>query len=172
MKQFYVYIYSDPSRNFEPIYVGKGYGLRAYEHLSRGDNHPLINRLKKMKSNGIEPLIEKIEVSNEEFAFMLECGLIKQFGRKKLKNGTLLNLTDGGEGVSGLVISEESRQKMSKAKIGHVPWNKGKKGIYSETTLRKMSESRMGRLPGNAGQLVGKTWKINPNTGKRQWIGI
>lgn len=33
-KQYYTYIYYDPSRNNEPIYVGKGYDKRAWDHLT------------------------------------------------------------------------------------------------------------------------------------------
>lgn len=35
----------------------------------------------------------------------------------------------------------EARRKMGLASKGRVPWNKGKKGIYSEETLKKISES-------------------------------
>jgi group I intron endonuclease len=40
---------------------------------------------------------------------------------------TIYNLTDGGEGQSGLVMSKEQREKISKAMMGNTPWNKGKK---------------------------------------------
>lgn len=45
----------------------------------------------------------------------------------------------------------ETRQKISKALIGHTPWNKGKTGVYSEDTLRIMSESKLGNIPWNKG---------------------
>jgi len=32
-----------------------------------------------------------------------------------------------------------------------IPWNKGKKGVYSEESLKKMSESRKGKIPWNKG---------------------
>lgn len=38
--------------------------------------------------------------------------------------------------------SIEAIEKMRKAKIGKVPWNKGKTGIYSEETKKKMSEAK------------------------------
>ncbi len=37
------------------------------------------------------------------------------------------------------IHSEKAKLKMSKAKKGYVPWNKGKKGVYSEEVRRKMS---------------------------------
>lgn len=44
--------------------------------------------------------------------------------------------------------SEESKEKMRKAKEGFVPWNKGKTDIYSGETLSKMSEAKRGIFNG------------------------
>ena len=43
---------------------------------------------------------------------------IKRLGRKDLGLGTLVNMTDGGDGVKGWVISEQGRINMSNAKKG------------------------------------------------------
>jgi len=59
------------------------------------------------------------------------------------------NLRSGG--VSGPILSETSKQKISIAKKGQIPWNKGKKGVYSEKTLQKMRESTTGRIAWNKG---------------------
>jgi hypothetical protein len=44
-------------------------------------------------------------------------------------------------------MSQEARLKMSQAKKGYIPWNKGKKGLYipSAETRRKMSKAAKGR---------------------------
>jgi hypothetical protein len=43
----------------------------------------------------------------------------------------------------GFKHSEEAKKKMSKLKIGHIPWNKGIKGHkHTEETKRKMSQTR------------------------------
>lgn len=117
-KQYYTYIYRDPSCNNEPIYVGKGHGSRASTHLSRSDNHPFINRLNKMKVNGVAPFIEIINAIDEDHAFFLEECCIESIGRKDLKKGTLLNLTDGGEGGSGAVRSQTHKDIISAALTG------------------------------------------------------
>jgi len=39
----------------------------------------------------------------------------------------------------------EVRKKISKSKKGHIPWNKGKTGVYSKETLKKISKSSKGR---------------------------
>lgn len=114
---FYTYIYRDPSRDMEPFYVGKGTKKRAYDHVRRTDHHPMTYRLNLMKSNNVKPDIEIIQAINEDHAFFLESCLIKMFGRRDAKTGTLLNLTDGGEGMSGNIPSEEALSKMRGRKL-------------------------------------------------------
>lgn len=137
MTEFYTYIYYDPSRNNEPIYVGKGKGNRAWRHLNRKDTkHIFVSRLVHMRNKGVSPIIGIYGGLDEEFAFFLEQELIAKFGRKNIGTGPLLNLTDGGEGGSGVVLSEETRYK-----LGQV-W-RGKK-LYPET-VKKISEALTGK---------------------------
>lgn len=108
---YYTYVYTDPERNV-PIYVGKGKENRAFKHLKRNSVNPRFrNRLKVLKRNGLEPIIEIFDAANEEAAHKEEIRLIALFGRKDLSLGSLYNLTDGGEGISN--PSEETRKKMS-----------------------------------------------------------
>lgn len=134
-RQFYVYIYRDPSNNDMPIYVGKGNGRRAYAHLNRTDNGPLPNKLNKMKQLGIEPIIEIIPALAEWHAFFMEECLVSMFGRKNNGTGILLNLTDGGEGVSGRVVSPEARIAHSKKIAGKT---------HTDATKLKMSKAKQG----------------------------
>lgn len=116
MTQFYAYIYRDPSRANEPIYIGKGSGRRAWAHLKPiKRRHPFTQRLNKMIRENVQPDIEVIDAIDEDHAFFLEKCLIAVIGRKDLGKGPLLNRTDGGEGDSGKIISDETRRKMSEA---------------------------------------------------------
>lgn len=36
---------------------------------------------------------------------------------------------------------EETKQKIREYRIGKVPWNKGKTGVYSEETIKQMKKS-------------------------------
>jgi len=137
MEHFYTYIISDPSRNNEAFYVGKGKNERAWSHLSRKDKHPLTHRFNKMRQNGITPNISLYSELDEELAFFLEEELIAKFGRKDLGTGTLLNMTNGGDGGAGYVVSEETRKKISIA-------GQGRK--CSEETKRLMSATRTGEI--------------------------
>lgn len=114
--RFYTYIYRDPSRQHEPIYVGKGHARRAWHHLKRKGRHPFVQRLRCMRKNNIDPSIEIIDALDESHAFLMEECLIQIIGRKDLGRGPLLNLTDGGDGVSN--PSVDTRIKIGSANKG------------------------------------------------------
>jgi len=98
-ERFYTYLYSDPSRGMEPIYVGKGTGQRFKTHLRRIDHHPLTYRLRKMRLVGVEPVITFLcKDVDEELACLVEVEAIAKYGRKDLGRGPLLNKADGGGG--------------------------------------------------------------------------
>ena len=80
----------------------------------------------------VEILIDNIDW---KFACEKEKEFIKLYGRKDLKKGTLVNLTDGGDGVYGLKFSNESKNKMSIAQ-------KNKKPITEETRYRMSLASK------------------------------
>lgn len=52
----------------------------------------------------------------------------------------------------GKTHTTEARKKISDAKKGQVPWNKGKHNIYSDESRSRMSEARKGRIPWNKGK--------------------
>lgn len=125
MLVFYVYIYRDPGAPYkncaEPIYVGKGQKKRAWEHLKRVDKHPFTNRLRQMARNNILPEIEIIPAIDEAHAHFLEECLIDCIGRRDLDRGPLLNLTNGGEGSSGRILSDE--EKLNKSRMKKIWWS-------------------------------------------------
>lgn len=140
---YYVYVYFDPSKDLEPFYVGKGKGNRSHGHLTRVDTHPFTHRIQKMARQGVIPIIERYEGLSEEAALSLEVALIAEIGRKDLGKGTLLNLTDGGEGSSGLIHTKESKEKISKASKARPSNRKGKK--LSEETKAKLAKAATGK---------------------------
>ena len=173
---FYVYALLDPSesgsfqyrdsRMFDhaPIYIGKGYGNRCFEHLgqlksAKKISKHLYNKMRKIfQETGKEPIIVKLQENLfEEQAFESEIFFIKQIGRADQKRGPLCNHTDGGEGMSGWSPSDETRRKMSNSLKGKNHYLFGKH--LSEETRRKMSESGAGEKNGFYGKLHSKEIK-------------
>ena len=113
-KVYYAYIYTNPI-NFEQLYVGKGTRDRAMTHMApRGsENSMLRNMIEKLKAKNVKPIVTKLITSTEDFAFMLEQGLIRHFGKRCNGTGTLCNFSDGGDGPINLVRSEEAKLKTS-----------------------------------------------------------
>lgn len=114
--QYYTYLIRDPrpEKNNEPIYIGKGKGDRAWHQLRGiGRLNPLLKSIiTKCRKINLEPIVEILEYfQNEDEAFKHEKLLIKTYGRRNIKTGTLCNLTDGGEGTSGIVYEPELLKK-------------------------------------------------------------
>jgi hypothetical protein len=71
----------------------------------------------------------------------LEVLHISIYGRKdKTAGGTLINLTDGGEGAGGRVITEAEKEKLRLIHTGRV---------HTEKTRRTMSASKLGKSLNN-----------------------
>jgi hypothetical protein len=111
---FYVYVYRDPrpSKNNQPVYVGKGAGDRDLSHWSRGShNKPFQDFISHLKQRGLVATCERVfETENEEEAFAKEMQLIELYGRRDTKTGSLFNRTDGGEGASGAIRTDEEKE--------------------------------------------------------------
>ena len=107
---FYVYIYY--RLDGSPCYVGKGCGHRWKRHPSRRDsNKHLVNIINK--AGGSIPRRKIVVGLTEADAFAWERELIAEIGRKA-HGGPLVNLTDGGEGTAGAVMTAEWRAHRSK----------------------------------------------------------
>jgi hypothetical protein len=151
-KRFYTYAYLREDRT--PYYIGKGEKNRIY----------------KKKKNEIQPPKDKSRIIflkenlTEKEAFEHEIYMIAVFGRKDLGTGILHNRTNGGEGCSGAVRSEEWKLNQSKNREGILLSEEHKRKIgeskmgkpRSEETKRKQSESMKGKYTGEKHPLYGK----------------
>jgi hypothetical protein len=124
---YYTYAYLREDRT--PYYIGKGKGSRIYRKTRRIKPPKDKSRIIFLKQN-----------LTEEEAFKHEIYMIAVFGRIDLGTGILHNMTNGGEGVSGRVLSEETRRKLSDANRGKNHPNYGK--TTSLETKAKMSASK------------------------------
>jgi len=139
MQNYYVYVHRKAT-NGSVFYVGKGKGDRAYWKHSRSKYWNNI-----VAKHGYT--VEIVQSGMQEWwAHEMEIELIAFYGRDNL-----CNLTDGGEGVSGLKMSEEAKIKASIAHSNPSPevrarMSRGQKGRkMSEETKKLMSQSATGR---------------------------
>lgn len=138
-----------------PFYVGKGKDDRCLimHHLQKDNaNNLLKNKIRKVGTKNVKIYFLHKNISEEE-AFSWERYWIKYIGRRDKKEGSLCNLTDGGEGNSGMIgkispmkgkhHSKETKQKISSALKG----NQNTKGKpHSKETKQKMKEAWKHRI--------------------------
>jgi hypothetical protein len=138
---YYTYAYLREDRT--PYYIGKGKGNRAYDR----------------NKNCIKPPKDKSRIIflkknlTEEEAFRHEIYMIAVFGRKDLGTGILHNRTDGGDGASGVVRSDEWKRKQSEVRKGRTLSEEHKRKLsevqkgktLSEEHKRKLSEAQKGK---------------------------
>ena len=130
------YVYSYLREDYSPYYVGKGKGIRYKKKKSFEIKPPKDNtRVKILKAN-----------LTEEDAFALEKLYILMFGRKDLGTGILRNRTDGGEGCSGLITSEETKEKLRQLNLGKITPEHIKEKISISLKNRIISEEHKQKL--------------------------
>ena len=144
---YYVYIYKDPrpTKNQQVVYVGKGTGNRAWYHWQKRvrGNKGFGAFLALLRQEKLEPIIEIAREGLEEAeAFYEEMKLIEVYGRRDLGTGTLFNLTDGGEGLAGVIRTDEWRKNISDAnstpeKIAL--YSEGQKRRWANPTFREQT---------------------------------
>ena len=125
---YYTYAYLREDKT--PYYIGKGRGRRIYS-----------------KSRVIKPPDDKSRIIflkknlTEAEAFKHETYMIFLFGRKDLGTGILRNRTNGGEGSSGAVWSEEAKKKISTARKGKYAGEKNPMYGVPRTEAQKKTQS-------------------------------
>lgn len=90
------------------FYIGIGNKKRPYQIRSRNKHWKNI-----VKKHGYEVEILFTDLNWQE-ACDIEKYLIKYYGRKDLKLGKLVNMTDGGNGSINRIVSKEERLRISK----------------------------------------------------------
>jgi hypothetical protein len=119
---FYTYLWL--REDGTPYYVGKGSGRRAYQSKDHCVYRPKC-----------DALISVQYWESEEKAFEMEKWWIAFWGRKDVSTGILRNMTNGGDGPSGWVPSEETKAKIKEAR---------KRQVCTEETRAKMGRSHLG----------------------------
>ena len=126
----------------EVFYIGIGADMKR-PYVKSGRNKQWRNIVAKTDYR-VEILFDDIETW--EKACEKEKEFIKLYGRRDLGLGTLVNMTDGGEGSLGGNKTPETREKISRS-------SKGKK--KSDDFKKKITRVKKGNK-----NCQGKTWKI------------
>lgn len=127
MNEYYTYAYL--REDGTPYYVGKGKNNRAF-----------VKRRKVKCPDDKSKILFLKKNLTEKDAFKHEIYMINVLGRVDC-GGILRNFTDGGEGVSGRIVSEEEREQMRVRELGNTR-SLGKK--MSEPTKEKLRKNRIG----------------------------
>lgn len=145
-RSYYVYAYlrskdSERGPRLSPYYIGKGSGRRVYDK-KRSIARPADSSYVVFLEEGL----------TESEAFALEKYAVALYGRIDKEEGILWNMTDGGEGCSGVIMSQETKDKIANSLTGRKrPRSVIEKTLrsragfrHSEETKRKMSKTRTG----------------------------
>lgn len=160
---FYLYRHIRLDKN-EPFYIGIGKVYRPnavnYEdYYSRAFQKTKRNRFWNFVVEKTEYEVEILfECSNRETVIQKEIEFIALHGRRDLGKGTLVNLTDGGDGMTNNIQSKETIQKRSDL------YYQGKTGLKSlkggdSPLAKKFIEVATGRV-------------FNSGTESAEYLGI
>ena len=120
--EFYTYLWL--REDGTPYYGGKGHGRRGFTSSQHTVKCPReVSRI----------LIQS--QASEQDALEAEQFLIEYYGRADLATGCLRNLTAGGDGVSGLIHSEKTKQRMREVHLNP-----------SAETRQKIREANLGKV--------------------------
>jgi len=128
-RRFYVYAYlrskdSKHGKKYSPYYIGKGTRDRA------------MSKLRTVPRPADKSLIVYVQEGlTEQEAFALEKYCIALYGRIDNGTGILRNLSDGGDGPSGVICTEEQRRKIAEA---------GRERRHSLETRQKIGDAQRG----------------------------
>jgi hypothetical protein len=158
-KRFYCYILLDPRfktdkwSNGTPFYVGKGTRRRALTHLSKTELSKDIYKTRKIKNIINENQLVNIEIKFPFSTTEVSCEEEKIFIKNIKQEGIeLCNFTDGGEGRCGIVVSDETKRKMSESKSKEYVLisPEGKimyiKGLSRFCRINRLSKARLNQI--------------------------
>lgn len=156
------YIYAYLRENNTPYYIGKGKNNRAWKK-GKGEVYP-----PKDKSKIIIMETNLTEIG----ALALERFYIRWYGRIDNLTGSLRNKTDGGDGTSNRIITEETRKKISLSSSGRKfqprteeSKNKTRLSIlghkHTNETKQKISQQKLGKkLSSEIRDKLGKKFQV------------
>lgn len=147
MKKWLVYTLEDP-RGGGVRYVGITHQTpkkRLQGHMSRarkGARFHLFNWIRKLQSEGVDPLLHVIETGSGAGWDEAE---VRWIAWHRAQGCDLTNSTDGGEGCPGHKVSPEARQKIRAARLGKPLTPEHRAKVAAGNRGKKMSPEAIAR---------------------------
>lgn len=158
-RKFYVYAYFCPE-TYEPFYIGKGTGKRAWKHITEvvNNNAPTnrlrFSKIKRILESGSDPIVRILfDGLLEDEALLKEASLIAHYGRKITGDGVLCNMAEYG-------LSSGTIRDASEYTLVNVHTNE------SFTGTQQQIQKELGLLPSESSSVVSgksnsaKGWKL------------
>lgn len=137
----------------ELFYIGVGTKPKTYRLNTTEYSRAYT---KKGRSNFWRNIVEKtdyeveilIESNDYDFLKQKEIEFIALYGRRNLGKGTLVNLTDGGDGNLNGIVSKETRLKRSNALKGKTRSKETRENIIKskEHIIASIKEAEVGKI--------------------------
>jgi hypothetical protein len=145
----YVYRHIRLDKN-EPFYIGIGSKENFYRAYEKRKRNKIWYDIVSKTEYEVDILFDDMDWDE---ACKKEIEFISLYGRINNKTGTLSNLTNGGDGIYGVVRSLEHREKLRMANTGKIVSNETRQKLrdanigkkQSEETRQKRSKSLKGR---------------------------
>jgi len=155
MRNKCVYFHINPLKN-EVFYVGIGSTKRSKSKKDRN-----IHWNNTVNKYGYIIDIVHSNLTWDE-ATEKEKYYIKFYGRKDLNKGSLVNLTDGGEGANGAIRSDELKQHLRNVNLGKKQSLEAKlKQIKAQTGTKRSEETRLKMSAWQLGRKMSDEFKLN-----------
>ena len=106
---------------------GMKHSEETKQKMSKSHLGKVMSEESKQKISIKQIGLKKSEESNKKRSESLKGRKHSEETKMKMKDKAKLRGNNNSPCMSGKHHSEESKQKMREAKIGHIPWNKGKK---------------------------------------------
>jgi hypothetical protein len=107
----YVYRHIRLDKN-QPFYIGIGTDSNYQRAYSKSSRNIFWNRVVNVTDYEVEIIMDNL---TKDIAKQKEIEFISLYGKKINKTGTLVNISDGGDGNSGGKHTEEAKKKIGEA---------------------------------------------------------
>ena len=171
MSYIYKHIRLDTNEIF---YIGIGSDLNFQRSRDKTDRTDFWKAIVNKSKYNIEIITNNI---TWEEACIKESELINLYGRRDLNQGTLVNMTNGGEGAYGRCISNQTKQKISITVKKNTHWKNGLK--HTPEAINKIINAGNKKVIDIVNNIIYKSIEdaaisinIRPNTLSRKLSGI